>query len=102
MSIFGWEVPGQDWSQWTPRGDVHDEPGEGRKMSRLLNADPGAFAALESQLSSTVLLAETTATGLVNARDAPYWYGSAADAYREAVREGYRFFSYGDCMLIVD
>ena len=24
------------------------------------------------------------------------------DAYREAVREEYRFFSYGDCMLIVD
>ncbi len=24
------------------------------------------------------------------------------EAYREAVREGYRFFSYGDCMLIVD
>jgi S-adenosylmethionine:tRNA ribosyltransferase-isomerase len=23
------------------------------------------------------------------------------DAYREAVRSGYRFFSYGDCMLIV-
>ncbi len=23
------------------------------------------------------------------------------EAYREAVREGYRFFSYGDCMLIV-
>ncbi len=23
-------------------------------------------------------------------------------AYREAVREEYRFFSYGDCMLIVD
>ena len=23
------------------------------------------------------------------------------DAYREAVRERYRFFSYGDCMLIV-
>jgi S-adenosylmethionine:tRNA ribosyltransferase-isomerase len=23
------------------------------------------------------------------------------DAYREAVREGYRFYSYGDCMLIV-
>jgi S-adenosylmethionine:tRNA ribosyltransferase-isomerase len=22
------------------------------------------------------------------------------DAYREAVRERYRFFSYGDCMLI--
>ena len=22
-------------------------------------------------------------------------------AYREAVHEGYRFFSYGDCMLIV-
>jgi hypothetical protein len=85
MSVFGWEVPGPDWSRWTPPGDVHDEPGEGRKMSQLLNADPGAFAALESQLSSTVLLAETTATGLVKARDAPYWYGSAADAYRDAV-----------------
>ena len=24
------------------------------------------------------------------------------DAYREAVRERYRFFSYGDCMLLVD
>ena len=24
------------------------------------------------------------------------------EAYREAVREGYRFFSYGDCMLLVD
>ena len=24
------------------------------------------------------------------------------DAYREAVREEYRFFSYGDCMLILD
>ena len=24
------------------------------------------------------------------------------DAYREAVRKEYRFFSYGDCMLIVD
>ncbi len=24
------------------------------------------------------------------------------DAYRHAVREGYRFYSYGDCMLIVD
>ena len=23
------------------------------------------------------------------------------DAYREAVKEGYRFYSYGDCMLIV-
>jgi len=23
------------------------------------------------------------------------------EAYREAVRERYRFFSYGDCMLIV-
>jgi S-adenosylmethionine:tRNA ribosyltransferase-isomerase len=23
------------------------------------------------------------------------------DAYREAVREGYRFFSYGDAMLIL-
>jgi S-adenosylmethionine:tRNA ribosyltransferase-isomerase len=23
------------------------------------------------------------------------------DAYREAVRERYRFFSYGDCMLIL-
>jgi S-adenosylmethionine:tRNA ribosyltransferase-isomerase len=23
------------------------------------------------------------------------------DAYRHAVREGYRFFSYGDCMLIL-
>jgi len=23
------------------------------------------------------------------------------DAYREAVREKYRFFSYGDCMLII-
>ncbi len=22
------------------------------------------------------------------------------DAYREAIRERYRFFSYGDCMLI--
>jgi S-adenosylmethionine:tRNA ribosyltransferase-isomerase len=22
-------------------------------------------------------------------------------AYREAVREGYRFYSYGDCMLIL-
>ena len=24
------------------------------------------------------------------------------EAYREAVREGYRFFSYGDCMLLAD
>jgi S-adenosylmethionine:tRNA-ribosyltransferase-isomerase (queuine synthetase) len=25
---------------------------------------------------------------------------SILDAYREAVKEGYRFFSYGDAMLI--
>ncbi len=25
----------------------------------------------------------------------------ALDAYAHAVREGYRFYSYGDCMLIV-
>ena len=24
------------------------------------------------------------------------------EAYREAVREEYRFFSYGDCMLITE
>ncbi len=85
MSIYGWEIPGEDWSQWTPRGYVDDEPGAPAKINTLLNADPGAFAALESELSSTVLLAETTATGLVSARDAPHWYGAAADAYRAAV-----------------
>ena len=27
--------------------------------------------------------------------------GAVLEAYRHAVREGYRFYSYGDCMLIV-
>jgi S-adenosylmethionine:tRNA ribosyltransferase-isomerase len=28
--------------------------------------------------------------------------GFTLDAYREAVRQGYRFYSYGDAMLVLD
>lgn len=74
-------------------GEVH--PGEGR--TRLFIRPPYRFKAVDALLTnfhlprSTLLVMICTLAG----REA------VMAAYREAVRERYRFFSYGDCMLIL-
>lgn len=70
-------------------------PGEGR--SRLFIRPPYAFRAVDAMLTnfhlprSTLLMMVSALAG----RD------RILAAYAEAIREQYRFYSYGDCMLIL-
>jgi uncharacterized protein YukE len=62
-----------------------DDPVVQQARAWLLGANPGAFAALESQLVSTAELAGVTAKGLQDAQAASDWQGKAADAYRSTL-----------------
>jgi hypothetical protein len=70
---------------WSPPGSIVDTPEDRVSITTLLKADPAAFQAVESQMASTALLAETTAAGLVAAQHAPDWTGEAAAAYVSSV-----------------
>jgi len=58
---------------------------------------PYTFLAVDAMLTNFHLPQST----LIMMVSALAGHGRIMAAYREAVREGYRFFSYGDCMLIV-
>lgn len=71
----------------------------------LLGADPGAFAHVESQLTSTAALAGVTSKGLQDAQAAD-WKGEAADAYRKALSQLPKDLSgletcYSNCLAAV-
>lgn len=75
------------------RGMVH--PGEGR--SGLFITPPYTFKAVDAMITN-LHLPKSTLLMMVCALAG---YDLAMEAYRQAVQEKYRFFSYGDCMLIV-
>lgn len=71
------------------------EPGEGE--TNIFIRPPYSFRAVDALLTN-FHLPRSTLLMLVSAfanRD------FVLSAYREAVREGYRFYSYGDCMLLL-
>jgi S-adenosylmethionine:tRNA ribosyltransferase-isomerase len=77
-----------------PEGPIHDTSGR----TRIFIHPPYAFQRVGALLTN-FHLPESTLLMLVGAfagRDA------VLAAYAEAIRERYRFYSYGDCMLIVD
>lgn len=71
------------------------KPGE--KTSRLF-IYPGYKFRVVDRLLTNFHLPRSTLLMLVSAFAG---YQLIMSAYQEAVREGYRFFSYGDCMLII-
>ncbi len=71
------------------------KPGE--QISRLF-IYPGYKFQVVDRLLTNFHLPRSTLLMLVSAFAG---YQLIMSAYREAVREGYRFFSYGDCMLII-
>jgi len=79
------------------RGDPPHEVAAGRATAEIL-IRPGHRFALVDQLLTNFHLPRSTLLVLVAA-----FAGREAvlSAYRHAVAEGYRFYSYGDCMLIV-
>lgn len=70
-------------------------PGE---QSTRLFIYPGYHFRVVDRLLTNFHLPRSTLLMLVSALAG---YELIMEAYREAVKEGYRFFSYGDCMLIV-
>jgi S-adenosylmethionine:tRNA ribosyltransferase-isomerase len=79
-------------SAWTDGGLE-----SGEKNTRLF-IYPGYKFQVVDRLLTNFHLPRSTLLMLVSAFAG---YELIMAAYREAVREGYRFFSYGDCMLIV-
>ena len=78
-------------------GDQRVEPGEHRGETNIFIRPPHEFGAVDGLLTN-FHLPESTLIMLVSAmagRDL------TMQAYEEAVRERYRFYSYGDCMLIL-
>jgi len=69
-------------------------PGPGEAAAYLY---PGAEFRVVGQLLTNFHLPKSTLLLLVSAFAGREF---VLDAYRHAVREGYRFYSYGDCMLI--
>ena len=74
-------------------GTVHSGAGE----TRLFIHPPYAFKAVD-RIITNFHLPRSTLLMLVCAFGG---YERVMEAYREAVREGYRFYSYGDAMVIV-
>jgi S-adenosylmethionine:tRNA ribosyltransferase-isomerase len=76
-----------------PAGKVHPGAGE----TSLFIYPPYAFRAVDKVLTN-FHLPRSTLLMLVCAFGG---YDRVMQAYREAVREGYRFYSYGDAMAII-
>ncbi|MCP5487423.1 MAG: tRNA preQ1(34) S-adenosylmethionine ribosyltransferase-isomerase QueA [Verrucomicrobia bacterium] len=75
------------------QGVIH--PGEGR--SGLFITPPYTFKAVDAMITN-LHLPKSTLLMMVCALAG---YDLVMEAYRQAVQEKYRFFSYGDCMLIL-
>lgn len=77
--------------------DAHGRVQAGQGRSAIFIRPPYRFRAVDAMLTnfhlprSTLLMMVCALAG----------YDATLTAYREAVRERYRFYSYGDCMLLV-
>ncbi len=77
--------------------DPHGRVRAGQGRSAIFIRPPYQFKAVDAMLTnfhlprSTLLMMVCALAG----------YAGTLSAYREAVRERYRFYSYGDCMLLV-
>ena len=90
------------WASGPPgRGPIRPHSG-----STAIFIAPGHRFGVVSGLLTNFHLPESTLLMLVSAFAAPPANPAAGrqavlDAYGHAVREGYRFYSYGDCMLVI-
>jgi S-adenosylmethionine:tRNA ribosyltransferase-isomerase len=72
-------------------------PDEQRGETNIFIRPPYQFAAIDGLLTN-FHLPESTLIMLVSALAG---HELVMRAYREAVQERYRFYSYGDCMLVI-
>jgi S-adenosylmethionine:tRNA ribosyltransferase-isomerase len=77
--------------------DARGRIGAGAGETRLFIHPPHAFRAVDALLTN-FHLPRSTLLMLVCAFGG---YGAVMPAYREAVTEGYRFYSYGDAMAVI-